>query len=158
MKNKKIFITAIVLISAIILTLVMILFTNTSTPKENLEEKQAYIQSIRSIFKEINSNSEKLVSLDPNDTKGLIQIYDSIILATQLIEDLKVPEEYQDFHYKFQNYMYGLKTSYQLIKEGALQKDFQKITTGLKELSSLDNSFLQELEKMENELNEKTLE
>ena len=131
--------------------IIIIAFTTTafilnSSKQNNDEEKRIYIETVQGIVNDLNSKSDNLTKIDPSDTDALIAAYEEILQTVKKAKGLIAPKELADFDFKFQVYMYGLKTSYTQIIEGTRDNDFSIVAKGLKELNSIDNSFLLNLQ------------
>ena len=139
-KNKKYIFLFIGIL--ILITLIAGAFLLKPSVETNDDKRQAYITAVQEIIRDLNLKSEELNSIDPLDTEALITAYEEILAIAGRAKYLAPPKKLADFDFKFQIYMYGLKTSCRQIIEGNKENDFLKIAKGLKELNSIDNSFL----------------
>lgn len=140
-KNKKYIFLFISILILITLTAGAFLLKPSEEKNDN-NKRQAYITAVQEIIRDLNLKSEGLNSIDPSDTEALIAAYEEILAIAGRAKYLVPPKDLADFDFKFQIYMYGLKTSYRQIIEGTKENDFFKVAKGLKELNSIDNSFL----------------
>ena len=146
MTKKKKYITIILAVILILIgTFTTTAFILNSSKQNNDEEKRIYIETVQGIISDLNSKSDKLNQIDPTDTDALIAAYEDILQTAKKAKGLIPPKELADFDFKFQLYMYNLKTSYTQIIEGTKENDFLKVAKGLKELNSVDNSFILKL-------------